>query len=95
MIFALLITALNRSSNHLVKRGIYQDLESSFDFEGLLSVSSKTEYADAMRAVADSSKPYFHLSAKYFDTDGRGMIQVRRYRSPILFSVWQTSVRIA
>ena len=76
MIFALLITALNRSSNHLVKRGIYQDVESAFDFDGLLSVSSKTEFVDAMSAVADSSKPYFHMSAKYFDTGGRGMIQL-------------------
>jgi len=76
MIFALLIAALNRSSNHLVKRGIYQDLQAAFDFEDLLSVSNKAEYVDAMRTVAQSSKPYFHMSANYFDTGGRGMRQL-------------------
>ena len=59
MIFALLITALNRSSNQQVKRGIYQDLESTFDFDGLQSVSSKAEFGDTMRAVAVSSKRFF------------------------------------
>lgn len=59
MIFALLITALNRSSNQQVKRGIYQDLESTFDFVELQSVSSKREFGDSMRTVAVSSKQFF------------------------------------
>ena len=88
MIFTLLITALQRSSDHKVKRGIYQDFESTFDFDGLLSVSSKTESVDAMSVLADSSRPYFHMSAKYFDTGGRGMVQVRLHLSLMLLSAW-------
>jgi hypothetical protein len=127
----LLITALNRSSNSQVKRGIYQYLRSTFDFERLQSVSTKAEFGDTMRAVAASSKPYFRkfclcvlalrvhcsgslssilacastenhaesiiseivendvttvkltflsrltdMSGKYFDTEGRGMLQL-------------------
>ena len=56
MVFALLILALSRSSNQTTKRGIYQDLESTFDFNGLQALSSRADFKDTMGKIAASSK---------------------------------------
>ena len=56
MVFTLLLLALNRSSDQATKRGIWQDLESTFDFGEIESISSKADFRDTMLSIADNSK---------------------------------------
>jgi hypothetical protein len=56
MVFALLVTALNGSSDQEIKRGIYTDLDSTFDFQSLQSLGSRDGFRDMMLDVAGSSK---------------------------------------
>lgn len=48
MVFTLLLFAL--------KRCIWQDLESTFDFEEIQSISSKADFVDTMLSIADNFK---------------------------------------
>lgn len=56
MVFALLVMALNGSSDQETKRGIYQDLDAIFDFQGLQELGSRDEFRDTMLHVARNSK---------------------------------------
>jgi hypothetical protein len=77
LVFGLLIGALNISSNEQVKRGIYIDLDNSFDFDGLQSVLSRDEFISVwVPAISASSKKYFIRSSTYFDSGGAGSVEL-------------------
>jgi hypothetical protein len=56
MVFALLVTALNGSSDSGTKRGIYTDLDATFDFPALQELGSRKDFRDTMLHIAGESK---------------------------------------
>ena len=69
MVFALLILALTRSSNEMTKRGIYQDLETTFEFKALQALSSRANFRGTMVNIADNSKVRpCNFAAQFFTT---------------------------
>ena len=77
LVFGLLIGSLNISSNEHAKRGLYTDLDDSFDFEGLLQVESRDEFISRwVPSIAASSKKYFPRSSAYFDAAGAGTVEL-------------------
>jgi hypothetical protein len=77
LVFGLLIGALNISSNEQVKRGIYIELDNSFDFDGLQAVLSRDEFISTwVPAISASSKKYFIRSSTYFDSGGAGAVEL-------------------
>jgi hypothetical protein len=85
LVFGLLIGALNISSNEQVKRGIYIDLDNSFDFSSLQAVTSRDEFISTwIPAISASSKKYFIRSSTYFDSGGAGSVEL--HTGTVLFS---------
>ena len=70
LIFALMLIALKISGDPAVKRGIYNDLQTSFDFDSLVESDSRSAWIDALPAIAEASKNYFILSSQYFEETG-------------------------
>ena len=64
LIFALMLIALKISGDPAVKRGIYNDLLTSFDFDSLVESDSRSAWIDALPAIAEASKNYFILSSQ-------------------------------
>ena len=77
LVFGLLIASLNFSSNEQAKRGIYTELDNSFDFDGLRQVDSRDEFISSwVPGIAASSKKYFTRSSAYFDPGGAGTVEL-------------------
>jgi hypothetical protein len=77
LVFGLLIASLNVSSNEQAKRGIYTDIDHSFDFDGLRQVNSRDDFISSwVPSIAASSKKYFTRSSAYFDAGGAGTVEL-------------------
>jgi hypothetical protein len=75
LIFCLMVVAALLGSNPAVKRGVYQDLVSSFNLNALPDIKSRTEFQmEWLPKISRKSKDYFILSSKYFHDGGRGNI---------------------
>jgi hypothetical protein len=77
LVFALIMIALGISSNERVKRGIYLELDNSFNFDQLELVQSSDDFTSKwVSEIATNSKKYFIRSSKYFDSSGAGIVEL-------------------
>ena len=70
LIFSLMVIALRLSGDPTVKRGIFNDLSTSFNLDVLQEASSRQDFLDALRDISRASKKYFILSSQYFAEAG-------------------------
>jgi hypothetical protein len=75
-IFLLLLHALAYTGNPADKRGIYSNLAESFGFASLWAVNSRNGFKEALGGLSTAYKKYFMLSPVYFDTLGKGDVQM-------------------
>ncbi len=77
LVFVFIMETLNISKNVKAMRGIYIDLDNSFDFENLRSISSRDDFIlNWIPALSENSKKYFVRGSRYFDTGGAGSVQL-------------------
>ena len=77
LIFALLIIALNLSSNLQVQRGLYLDLNSTYNFDHIQNTGSREEFiSTVVPGVSNSSKKFFLQSTEYFVSGGAGSVSL-------------------
>jgi hypothetical protein len=50
--------------------------ENSFDFDSLWEIMSRDAFVEALGGLSSTSKKYFMLSPRYFDTEGKGDVQL-------------------
>jgi hypothetical protein len=50
--------------------------ENSFDFDSLWEIKSPDAFVKALGGLSSTSKKYFMLSPRYFDTEGKGDVQL-------------------
>ena len=85
LLFIFIMQTLNISKNVRVMRGIYIDLDNSFDLDNLRTISSRDDFiSNWIPALSKSSKKYFIRSSRYFDTGGAGSVQL--HAGTVLFS---------
>jgi hypothetical protein len=83
--------------NPAAKRGIYTNLEDSFGFASLWAIKSRNAFKQALGGLSSSYKKYFMLSPLYFDTLGKGDVQLignlEKFTKPRVLSGFDLSVR--
>ena len=88
LIFSLLLIALSLSGDPSAKRGIFNNLRDTFDFDGLREMKSRSAFLEALPGISKSSKSYFLLSSQYFDTGQAGNVQLlgamKSFSTPML-----------
>ena len=54
----------------------------SFDFDAIFQISSREQFVEMLPTLSQSSKKYFALSSKYFDSKSDGDVQMIRDLKP-------------
>jgi hypothetical protein len=95
-IFLLLLHALAYTGNPADKRGIYSNLAESFGFASLWAVNSRNGFKEALGGLSTAYKKYFMLSPVYFDTLGKGDVQMignlEKFTKPRVLSGFDLSI---
>jgi hypothetical protein len=77
LVFIFLMETVNLSKNVKAMRGIYVELDNSFDFYNLRKVTSRDDFISHwIPALSAHSKKYFIRGSQYFDTGGAGAVQL-------------------
>jgi len=77
LVFTFFLSALRLSSDEVTKRGIYQNLDLSFDFEALRGVPSLAYFVqETLPSISAKSKEFFPLSSQFFDAGVHGSLLI-------------------
>jgi hypothetical protein len=62
IMFILLLLALGFQGDPSVRRGVYTDMSTSFDFEGILDMDIKQQFVGELSTISQTSKQFFLVS---------------------------------
>jgi hypothetical protein len=99
LVFVFIMETLNISKNVKAMRGIYIDLDNSFEFDDLRSISSRDDFiSNWIPALSESSKKYFVRGSRYFDTGGAGSVQLHsgtvQFSEPVSLGGFSVSIQL-
>ena len=77
IVFLLLVISLNLASNLNVKRGLFLDLNSTYNFHRIENIESRVDFiSKTISKISDSSKTFFVQSSEYFNPGSAGFVEL-------------------